>query len=420
MENSRRADVNVIGCLASHIVACMGGNRTVNGCCFQRRLPCRGSNTILRDPIEAAGGRASVKGPARLRLHAEASRSLVRSCSPPGRLAIVMATYNGAAHLGDQIRSIQRQDIADWRLYIRDDGSKDETVPLARGFSTRDPRIILIDDKLGHLGVAGNFASLLKRAIADGAEYVMLADQDDHWRPEKISWQMARVAAAENRFGRQYPLLVHSDLVVTDPHLRPRHGSFMRYSGLRHESRDPLQVLLVQNFVTGCSCVINRALAEVALPLPAEIKLHDWWLALCAASTGAIEFEPRPTVFYRQHQSNSIGATSFWATINPVRKLEKFRTLSAGNEHVELSRQHATALLERLRTHAHQRERSREDFVARLEQFTEILSNEAVGRNSWGRVRGMLKLGVRRQDPLRHALWLLRVALLDYSRQKAA
>jgi hypothetical protein len=73
-------------------------------------------------------------------------------------------------------------------------------------------------------------------------------------------------------------------------------------------SRDPLAVLLTQNFVTGCTVLVNRPLLERALPIPESAVVHDWWLALVAASCGHLLYVDWPTVAYRQHDSNAIGA----------------------------------------------------------------------------------------------------------------
>jgi hypothetical protein len=39
--------------------------------------------------------------------------------------------------------------------------------------------------------------------------------------------------------------------------------------------------------------------------------MHDWWLAQCAAAAGHIAYLPRPTVRYRQHGANVVGARGF-------------------------------------------------------------------------------------------------------------
>jgi hypothetical protein len=63
--------------------------------------------------------------------------------------------------------------------------------------------------------------------------------------------------------------------------------------------------------VTGAACLINRPLLELALPIPMEAVMHDWWLALTAAAFGAIGVVEKSTVFYRQHGRNEIGAKRY-------------------------------------------------------------------------------------------------------------
>jgi hypothetical protein len=114
--------------------------------------------------------------------------------------------------------------------------------------------------------------------------------------------------AAEAEHGRDHPLLVHTDLAVVDRRLQPISPSFWRYQNIHPAGRETLNRLLAQNVVTGCSMMLNRALRERALPIPAEACMHDWWLALVAAAFGRITHLPEPTVLYRQHGGNDTGA----------------------------------------------------------------------------------------------------------------
>ena len=230
--------------------------------------------------------------------------------SPPAaaELFIVMSCYNGDRFVKEQIESIQKQTLKDWTLLVRDDGSADDTVPLVDELARRDPRIVRISDGRGRLGPAASFGVLLERAFAAGARYVSLADQDDVWHPDKLQRGLALLRAREAVMGTDVPLLVHSDLTVVSEDLVLIHPSFLRFQGLLHVEDNPIRQLLVQNFVTGCSSVVNRALLGCALPFP-SILMHDWWLALCAGALGEILFLPEATLLYRQHAANTVGAT---------------------------------------------------------------------------------------------------------------
>lgn len=226
--------------------------------------------------------------------------------SSPG-LVILLSSYNGEAFIGEQINSIRRQTWADWTLLVRDDGSSDDTVEVVETLSALDDRILLLRDERGNLGPAGSFGALLEYAHETGARYVALADQDDVWCPTKLARELELLHWKERQVGESTPLLVHSDLAVVREDLRLLHRSFLAFQGLRHPPTLSLGTLLIQNFVTGCTIVMNRALLQAAVPLPSVI-MHDWWLALCAAALGQVLYLPQATVLYRQHGKNAQGS----------------------------------------------------------------------------------------------------------------
>ena len=74
---------------------------------------------------------------------------------------ILMATYNGAAFVEEQVRSIIQQTFTNWRLLIHDDGSIDATMDILHRLAEEDNRIVLIEDGMQHFGVARNFIHLV-------------------------------------------------------------------------------------------------------------------------------------------------------------------------------------------------------------------------------------------------------------------
>jgi hypothetical protein len=219
---------------------------------------------------------------------------------------ILMATYNGARFLKCQVESILEQMRPGWRILVRDDGSSDETVSILRRFADRWPECItLIDSQGPRLGPSGNFTRLMQCADAD---YVAFSDQDDVWLPSRMTKTVERIKALEGRIGRDAPVLVHTDLAVVDEELRQVSPSFWKYCRLNPRVGDTLNGLLVQNMGTGCATTVNRALLRMAYPVPAGAMMHDWWMALVAAACGRLEYIAEPTVLYRQHASNVLGA----------------------------------------------------------------------------------------------------------------
>src|SRR4051812_35853596 len=99
------------------------------------------------------------------------------------KVDILMATYNGAGYLREQLDSIADQTHRNWRLVVRDDGSTDKTKDILAAFAAAHPgKVKIIDDGKRKLGSGQNFAALMQEAANDRAvKYIMFSDQDDIW-----------------------------------------------------------------------------------------------------------------------------------------------------------------------------------------------------------------------------------------------
>jgi glycosyltransferase involved in cell wall biosynthesis len=216
-----------------------------------------------------------------------------------------MATYNGERFIADQIDSLLRQTETQWHLTIRDDRSTDRTHAIALEYARRHPERITVQQRETNSGSAKqNFLEMLG---ATRARHVMFCDHDDVWAEDKVAVTLTEMRAMEDRFGSDLPMLVHTDLTVTDSDLRVLEPSMMRAQQLDGtETRLPR--LVAQNVVTGCTVMVNRALADLVRPPFDAIVMHDWWLAMIAAAVGRIAFLDAPTVLYRQHGANVVGA----------------------------------------------------------------------------------------------------------------
>lgn len=217
---------------------------------------------------------------------------------------ILLASYNGEKYIAEQIESILDQTYKDWFLYIKDDCSTDNTVNIINAYEKRyrDKIKVVVSDK--PTGSAkDNFFSILQYSKSD---YIMTCDQDDVWIPEKIEITYNKMKEAENSY-KDIPILVHTDLKVADENLNIISDSLLKMQNL-DSSRDKLNNLLVQNIVTGCTVMVNRKLLDYIMTIPKNAIMHDWWMALIAASLGKIKFIEKPTVLYRQHNHNDVGA----------------------------------------------------------------------------------------------------------------
>lgn len=241
-------------------------------------------------------------------------------------ICIALCAFNGENFLREQLKSVLEQNLKPDEVVVCDDGSSDGTLRLVSEFQKTKYFPVLIHKNEARLGVVGNYSRALGLCRGD---YVALCDQDDIWLPQKLALSLKAIHKAEQEHGKNIPILVHSDLKVISSSGKLLASSFMQQQHLKHIDFQPLWTLLVQNFVTGCTVLVNRPLLEEALPIPPAAVMHDWWLALIAAARGKIVFIPEHTVLYRQHGSNVVGAKRFYSSKNLV-KLFRLEEIEKG------------------------------------------------------------------------------------------
>lgn len=220
---------------------------------------------------------------------------------------ILLASYNGAQYIREQVESILCQTDERWHLTLSDDGSTDETVEILDDYVRRYPQKMTRVRSGRRFGNArDHFFWLIGQC---DAAYMMTCDQDDVWYPDKVGRTLEALMQAEREAGEETPVLVFTDQTPTDAQLVPLAPSMMRYQNQYFEHFD-YRSLLMQNVVTGGAMGFNRALAQLGAQCTdsTQTLMHDWWLGVVAARFGRVIYIDEPMSDYRQHASNSVGA----------------------------------------------------------------------------------------------------------------
>jgi glycosyltransferase involved in cell wall biosynthesis len=219
------------------------------------------------------------------------------------KIAILLATYNGEKYLAEQLESILAQTETEWVVYLHDDGSTDRTRNIIREYVVSYPSRFRYIDGASTGGAKNNFFYLLSQVEA---RYYMFCDQDDVWKEQKIEWTLERMRAVEPD---NAPALVFTELQVVDEQLQTISGSMSSFQSLDC-TKTRINRLMMQNVITGCTVMINRTLRDQMLLVQHmdNIIMHDWWAGLIASLYGSISFVEEPTILYRQHHANSVGA----------------------------------------------------------------------------------------------------------------
>ena len=250
-------------------------------------------------------------------------------------ITIIMAVYNGQEYIREQLESLKDQTYTEWRLVIRDDRSSDKTAEIVKKFSDEVEQEVIFKVNEKPSGSAkNNFALLINDAKE--SDYVMFCDQDDIWKKDKIEITFNKMKQAEERYGRDFPLLVHGDVEVIDENGNINADSMFEMSHINADSKLPQ--ILIQNHVTGCTMMCNKKLiVGISEYASSEyIIMHDYLAALYASVFGKIEVIKKPLLSYRQHSGNSVGAKN---NNNPMYLLKRLANgRKSYNEAMETSR----------------------------------------------------------------------------------
>lgn len=292
-------------------------------------------------------------------------------------ISILMTTYNGEKFLAEQLDSLFAQTIQDFVLYIRDDNSVDSTLQIAESYAEKYPdRVVVSANAVNSGGAKHNFIRMM---IEHADDYLMLCDQDDVWLRDKIERSLQKMRELEGVYGRDTPLLVHTDLCVVDAGLRVLSDSFCKAMNANY-NRTRLRDQLIQNTLTGCTALYNRALSDLIYAEPPYMVMHDWWLMLVASAFGHIGHIAEPTIYYRQHAQNEIGAADVRTLRYKIHKLINYQEV---RQAIRNTYPQAGSLLTLYRSSM------RREQIELVETYCKI-----PGMNKFGRWRTICRLGV--------------------------
>lgn len=224
---------------------------------------------------------------------------------------ILMSTYNGSQYIAEQIESIISQTETEWLLYIRDDGSTDDTRRIIENYVQSDERIRLLPADGKNMRAMQSFIYLLENY--GDADYIAFADQDDVWEKNKLQVSIQTIRQSELQYGQTTPIIVHCDLFVVDQQLNLISSSFWEYVNINPDLLDDnIHYLAICNSITGCASLFNRAARNASLPITDKPFMHDAWMGLKVLDSGGKVVAIRQSLIrYRQHNDNVCGAQEY-------------------------------------------------------------------------------------------------------------
>lgn len=219
----------------------------------------------------------------------------------PPRIAVLLATFNGKRWLDEQLDSILGQYGVDVRVIALDDESSDGTFERLTERAAMDARITVLPRRGPSGSSAANFYRLILAADTGPDEFVAFADQDDVWRPGKLARHAALLA--EGDFDGVSSNV--SSFTSNGAHVLVRKSYPQRDFDFVLESAGPGSTFLMTPRLIELVRLTLRRDGSIAL----TAHMHDWLVYAIARSHGLRwHIDPEPSVDYRQHDDNVLGA----------------------------------------------------------------------------------------------------------------
>lgn len=203
-----------------------------------------------------------------------------------------MATYQGEKYLKIQIESLLAQDYPNLEFIWVDDASTDRSLSILKEYACKDLRIRILKNNIN----GGHNAAFERGIKVASGDFIALSDQDDYWIPSKISTLI-------NGIGK-------CSLIYSDSQLIDHDGKKFNKKMSDLKRQIPYNSPLMYTFgawAPGHSMLFKKELLETALPLSNWVT-HDYLIGFSATCHNGIAYIPDSLVYYRQHESNSIGA----------------------------------------------------------------------------------------------------------------
>lgn len=234
------------------------------------------------------------------------------------KVAVLLAAYNGLQWIEEQLASILDQSAVSVTVYISIDPSSDGTEAWCAAYAAQQSQVIVLPEAGAFGGASRNFFRLIRDVDLEAYDFVAFADQDDVWYPDKIE----RAVRAIDTHGVD---AYSSNVIAFWPDGRVR---------LLDKAQPQVRWdFLFEAAGPGCTYVMSRNLMQ---PLKVaildkwdklqDVSLHDWYCYAYARSKGFSWFiDPQPSMSYRQHERNQVGANT---GINPL--IARYKTIHDG------------------------------------------------------------------------------------------
>lgn len=233
------------------------------------------------------------------------------------KVLVLLATYNGAKYLEEQIDSILSQQGVSVSVTVSDDASTDGTLSFLQEHYGGRSNVQVMSSECASGSAGANFRRLFLAREIQSFEWIALADQDDVWLPEKLK---AAIQQLEANKAVGYSSTVEAFWADGRSALLTQSKSIRTADFLFEGAGQGCTFVLRGDFFNRV-CEFCRAHSTTI----EKLHYHDWLIYLLArAWQKDWYFDSTPWLRYRQHAANEIGARGNIAAIR--RRLRLIRS----------------------------------------------------------------------------------------------
>lgn len=236
-------------------------------------------------------------------------------------VSVVIPAYNHERFVGAAVESVLQQTCADLELIVIDDGSRDRTAEVVRGYT---------DSRLSYYYQENQDAyNTINRGLGMArGEYVAILNSDDIYTPDRLERLLRRreLSGADCLFSDVIPIS-DSGEVFSDPAFgwniwHQKNRSFYRQCG------DLYTAFLKGNFMVTTSNLFMTGRAVRAVGNFCSLRyLHDYdyIFRMMLAHPGKVEYiEDEKLLYYRIHAGNTLGEAAITGRLQDQQLIRKY------------------------------------------------------------------------------------------------
>jgi len=210
-----------------------------------------------------------------------------------------LIAYNAEAYIDEAVNSAFAQTYVPLEIIISDDCSTDETFARIEALAVayKGPARVIINRNTTNLGIGAHVNLTFKKSSGD---YFIMAAGDDISTPDRVE-----IIIKEFLSDPLQIKAVFSDCIVIDS-LGTEQG--ISSATPPRQFTEP-KSMCRNSFrgVTGATAAWHRDVYSIFGPMNADVTFEDRVLAFRSALLGEIRYLALPLVYYRRHETNTVG-----------------------------------------------------------------------------------------------------------------